>query len=372
MSIERETPFSENIEYTHIPVPFNAGEVANWRTVEIRECEEQLVPIGPFSQEAGSILTSSVYYGEHNNSPYIHDANKLEGSLLSVFMREGVAKRLLEAQQYLPENHRLLVFDAYRPLEVQESLFYLYRQQLHSQEPGLNEESLTEETQKYVSIPSTNPSRPSPHNTGGSVDLAIIKLPPEQATRIDFIDSQLADNSLNIEDKVALEMQKYATVRHHSQLLNFGTAFDHGGEKAAMAYFEKQTTEGVSLSSEEIEARKNRRLLYGVMEKVGMQAYEAEWWHFNAPESQMGAVAAGLEIATYGTAVLDKDNAAHETLRKEIYDEAIRLQEEKMSFLGETAMRSKLEAKIASTLDYTGEPRLTGYWPTEIIAPQSP
>lgn len=316
-------------------IPLDAGKVDGWKTIAIQEASEPLVPIGAYSTEATAILTSSVYYGEHDNSPYI-DTNRLEGSLLSVFVRKKVAKRLLEAQQLLPQGYRLIVFDGYRPLQVQDSLFRFYRDQLQRQRPNMNQDELDVETQKYVSIPSTDPTRPSPHNTGGSVDLAIIKLPLEQSAILDDIDHRLADEHLDIEDRIILEIQKSAIVRRHAEMLDFGTAFDHGGERAAIAYFEKQLISGTALSPAEIKARDNRHLLYKVMTRVGMQAYEAEWWHFNAPESQMGAAAAGSVEATYGAATFSMRNIAHEKLRQS-----------------------------------AGDPRMvTRRWPTEVIGPQ--
>jgi hypothetical protein len=72
------------------------------------------------------------------------------------------------------------------------------------------------------------------------------------------------------------------------------------------------------------------------MTRAGMQAYEAEWWHYNAPESQMGAAAAGLPKATYGAAIFDAKNAAHESLRQSI----------------------------------PADPKIATQWPAEIIGPQ--
>lgn len=309
------------------PIPLDAGNVSGWKAIKIEAKAEPLVPLGPYAPNTGAILTSSVYYGEHASSPYT-GKHALEGALISLFVRKSVARRLLAAQGLLPQGYRLLVFDAYRPLQVQASLFHQYYSQLHQQRPDLSEDELSLETQKYVSIPSADPIRPSPHNTGGAVDLAIVRLPLERLEVLNDIDRRLAEEHLDANNRIALEAQKSVMVRLYARMLNFGTAFDHGGERAAIAYFEEQLANGTTLSTEEMEACNNRRLLYNVMTQAGMQAYKDEWWHFNAPESQMGAAAANLTNAAYGAAALDAGNIAHEEFRRKISKEAMRLRKE--------------------------------------------
>jgi len=328
------------------PIPLNAGAVKDWKQVEIEELFEPLIPLGAYSATANSILTSSVYYGEHDCSPYI-DQNALAGSLLTIFVRQKVAERLLVAQQLLPEDHYLLVFDAYRPLRVQESLYHFYYDHLRALHPNKSKANLSEETQQYVSIPTTDQTRPSPHSTGGAIDLALVRLPRAQSEILRHINSRLINDPLEAAVREGLETQKATLVRRYATMLNFGTPFDHGGEKAAIAYFEKQLAVDAPLHPGEVEACTNRRLLYEVMTQVGMQAYGPEWWHFNAPESQMGAKTAGLAKATYGAATLSTQNEAHEKLRRAVYSGA-----------------SAAQAKSRQTMT-------TNRWPIEIIMPQN-
>jgi D-alanyl-D-alanine dipeptidase len=224
-------------------------------------------------------------------------------------------------------------------------------------------------TQQYVSVPSTDETRPSPHNTGGSVDLAIVRLTLEQEEELNRLQSQLSEHDLTTSRRAALEMRKSALIRHHASMLSFGTPFDHGGEKAGLAYYEQELAKGTTLSEDDVEACGNRRLLYNVMTRAGFQSYFAEWWHFNAPESQMGAATAGFDYATFGTAPFSEDNVAHESLRTRIYTEAVQLQERLMSCVGKVSTQSALASAILETLPTTGEPRLAFSWPTEIIAP---
>jgi len=367
-----------HFEYNHgvqnidllCPVPVDAGTVRGWKQVPIKEGGEPLVSLGSLSSEAGNIFTSSVYFGEHNNSPYILDVNKVQGSSIALFARASVAEKLQEAQSILPDGMRLIAFDAYRPLEVQASLYDFYRSRLALQLPDVDATTLEEETQKYVSVPSRNPSMPSPHNTGASVDLAIIKFDKIYEKKLEELDTILNSDSLSYEERVSAEMRRSAIIRHHGVMLNFGTSFDHGGEKAALAYFDRQIEAGKELSSAEIEACYNRRILYNAMSKVGMVAFESEWWHYNAPESQMGARAIGLHSAMFGGTELSRENRVHLQKRLELHELSTHIQESLMRGLGARAIHTSLDKTIHDTLLHTGEPRIGGDWKTEIIAPQ--
>ena len=257
----------------------------------LKEGGEKLVPLGQFS-DYPEIFTDSIYFGERENSPY--PTAELDGSLITGFVRESVAKALRKAQELLPENLYLVVFDPYRTLKVQGSLYEQYHQALKKVRPTWTDDELTAETQKYVSIPSRDATRSSPHNTGGSVDLAIYELDE----RFD---------GTNIE-----------AVQTRGRLLNFGTPFDHGDKEAAIAYLEHLAKER-TLSPDEQEAMQNRRMLYWVMMQVGFEAYQDEWWHFNSKASQMGAKTSGQKEATFGGIELSSENLAHEEKRRKHY-----------------------------------------------------
>jgi len=327
-------------------IPLTAGQVPDWKTIPITgdNQSDPLVPLGLLSQEAGVLTTSSLYFGEHTNSPYADDSHRLEGSLLTLFTRRSVARRLVTAEQLLPAGHHLLMFDAYRSYAVQASLLDFYKQKLAEKHPSMDDEALETETQKYVSLPSTDPTRPSPHNTGGAVDAAVVRLDQAHEAELLRLRDRLANSKLDFAERAGLEMQLSAIMRHHAKMLDFGTAFDHGGEKSALAYYESKLAAGESLTEADMQACRNRRLLFTVMTRAGFQPYFAEWWHYNAPESQMGAAAAGLDHATFGAAHLEAGNRAHETTRLALRQEALQSQ----------------------TND---DPRVARDWPAEVIAP---
>lgn len=177
------------------------------------------------------------------------------------FVRQTVADRLVQAQQLLPDGMQLVLFDGWRSLDTQMEIFQQeYAVQLaHLRSKGAlaSDETptgelldwLLAETQKYVSLPSPLPPGldydpvaterarqiPSPHNTGGAVDVAIMR------------------------DGV---------------LLDFGTGHDHMSPQSGLTYCETNDSLGRL-------ARINRRMLYYVMTQVGFEPYAEEWWHFN-------------------------------------------------------------------------------------------
>jgi D-alanyl-D-alanine dipeptidase len=344
-----------------------AGQVQGWKAIPIKEDAQSdpLVPLGPSSPEAAILMTSSVYFGEHSNSPYAKHANRLEGSLLALFARQSVARRLVAAERLLPAGHHLLVFDAYRPYRVQKSLYDLYRHQLERKHPDMDDAVLESEAQKYGSLPSVDPARPSPHSTGGAIDAVIIRLDRAHEQELSEIRCRLAGSNLNSAQRVGMELRLSAVMRRHGKMLWFGTAFDHGSEKSALAYYESTIVAGKALTENDMIACNNRRLLYMVMTQAGFQPYFAEWWHFNAPESQMGAATAGRRLATRGAASLDASNRAHENARLSIRQEALKL----LSEQGLPARQTALQTEILATIAETGDLRIAEHWPTEIIAP---
>lgn len=297
------------------PIPLELPSVAGWKEIPVEnDPNDVLVPLGSLSPEFKDVYTSSIYAGERTDSPY-NGEDRLGGALETIFVRRSVACKLKLAQAYLPPNLKLAVFDAYRPLEVQQSLYDHYYASLQRLQPDWTDEELSAETQKYVSIPSQNETRPSPHNTGGAVDLAIIQVPDEELERLAEYDSWLT--RFSPANHWEIDAKKARLLSERTKLLNFGTPFDFGGTEAALNYYEVLAQER-PLSESEIEARNNRRLLYNLMKKVGLEPYTDEWWHYNAPESQMGAKTAGKRIATFGKAVLTAENLAFEEHRKRI------------------------------------------------------
>jgi|GEM_PF-495412 len=368
--------------------------VEGWKDIEIEECGEKLEPFGPFSKN-NDIFTSSVYYGEHDLSPYAESETRLNGALIVMFARKEVVASVRHAQQLLPDGHHLIVLDSYRTLKVQQALYDHYSNGLKTKHPDWDDDALSAETQKYVSLPSAVATRPSPHNTGGAVDLAIFRLPDEIEARVKAIDDrldqlsgQLPDNPTPeqeatdpaMRESYLIEMRKIGLIREHAEFLNFGTQFDHGGSEAEANYFEKldQTR---PLTPDETEARDNRRILHNVMAQAKMQAYAPEWWHFNSIKSQMGAKTAGLHEAEYGGIELSEDNLEQEEMREQHRQGLIKIKEGKLGshhFAGKLDLLAPKDDTLAKlillnveALNETGDPRITHLPKAAVIAPSA-
>lgn len=241
---------------TDTVVPVGAGVVDRWRDVPLNESGEPIVAIG-CGTEYDDLVTSAVYAGEHLHSPY-RDDNVIDAAHPTIYVRRSVAERLQQAQRRLPDEMRLIVFDGYRSVQVQRALYDQFMNELRVIKPDWDLRQLREETERYVALPSTDAACPSPHLTGGAVDVAIIR---------------------------------------DGRMIEFGTPFDHGSARSALRYFEDDTH---VRSEADLAARDHRRLLYYVMHEAGFEGFEHEWWHYNAPETQMGARSACRQRAVFG------------------------------------------------------------------------
>jgi D-alanyl-D-alanine dipeptidase len=264
---------------THSDQPIDQNFLAqwslSWKTIPIQDTGESLVPIG------GRLLVSSEY---HNQG--------ISGALPEIYVRQTVLDKLLLAQQYLQETHpgcRLKVLDGWRPVAVQQALFDDYKAKLRADVSAWTspeEKQLfdlgnrrtdvdqaefdrlaTIKTQNFVSLPSENPECPSPHLTGGSVDVTIVDANKKE--------------------------------------LDMGTEFDDFSAQAHTHYFEEHDSH----------IRDNRRLLFSVMTRAGFTNFPYEWWHFDFANqfyvfrSRLADPSSPIRIASYGPVLSPPTNA---------------------------------------------------------------
>jgi D-alanyl-D-alanine dipeptidase len=104
--------------------------------------------------------------------PYYYH-QKIRGASSQCFLRQGAAERLAFAVQNLPEGYTLVILDAWRPYRVQLALYDMVQDLLRKQ--GYPEKKVQEELGKFVAAPSIDPDHPSPHMTGGAIDLTLAK-----------------------------------------------------------------------------------------------------------------------------------------------------------------------------------------------------
>lgn len=190
-----------------------------------------------------------------------------------LYLRKTVLSRLIRARgKLLCFGYDLRVYDGWRSTELQENLFWFYLKQftLNSfpqtqilfenarevseiknrfyQLSPTTQEALRKANCKYVSWPSKNASFPSPHSTGGSVDVWLFK-----------------DN----------------------RPLDLGVPFDWM-EETAGAFFHLRK-DRVKFPNDEDVCRYRTRLILAMVE-AGFTCYEPEFWHFNLGNQMDGLV----------------------------------------------------------------------------------
>ncbi|NWN82563.1 MAG: M15 family metallopeptidase [Halomonas sp.] len=184
------------------------------------------------------------------------------GAVNECYVREGVYRRLLEVARGLPAGMGLIILDGWRPWRVQQYLFDTLQEAIRGHHPGLDEQELLARTREFVSVPSYEPGAPSPHLTGGAVDV-----------------------TLSDADGLPLDM---------------GTLFDEAVPASHTVYFETLAAP----TAQQQQARDNRRLLYSMMRNAGFTNLPSEWWHYDSGD-QLWAHYGQHERAVYGPAELE-------------------------------------------------------------------
>lgn len=220
---------------------------ADWSSVITRECGEPLVPV------------SSVLCPEIQCNPQ-YRIRGVPHSLDCCYCRRGVARKLAQISEWLRSSHlTLIIWDAWRPIVVQRALYDAYKDRLGHEHPHASEDELDARTQRFVAFPSRDPARPSPHLTGGALDVTL------------------------------------GDVQGHE--LRMGTGFDDFSDGAMTRYYEV-LQEQRPLTEKESEFLRNRRLLAHLMAQAGFMNYEQEWWHYDLGNRRWAAQTA--QPAIYG------------------------------------------------------------------------
>lgn len=241
------------------PIPSSADAIA------LKEGYRRDVPIDHRGQAAVEPcvelrdlgLLGANHYSHAMNPPY---RVAVPGAVPNLLLREDAAQRLVAVDRLLAaEGMRLFVFDAWRPQAVQRYFHDVwFPAWLSARRPELSGDALMIEVQQYWAAPTTSADSPSPHSTGGAVDLTIV-----------------AAETL--------------------QPLFMGGIFDDVTEDAWTDAWERRPA--VSMSDDE--ARANRRLLYWAMAEAGFANNPTEWWHYSWGD-QMWARLTGQKTARYG------------------------------------------------------------------------
>jgi D-alanyl-D-alanine dipeptidase len=220
--------------------------------VPIIECGE---PLAPIPLECFAVVQPHPYaalgapYGGH--SPYR--------------LRQTVVQRLLAAQARLQRDYpdwRIQIFDAYRPIAVQQFMVdHTYQQVLQAAGLAADRVSPAEQQRfmnqvyQFWAPPSPDPATPPPHSTGAALDVTLVDA--------------------------------------EQQPLPMGSEIDEISERSYPDHFAQRS-----------EARifhRHRTCLATTMQSAGFCQHPNEWWHFSfgdqlwawrqrQPQARYGAV----------------------------------------------------------------------------------
>ncbi|MGF1600523.1 MAG: M15 family metallopeptidase [Thermosynechococcaceae cyanobacterium] len=211
--------------------------------IPIVESGEALLPI-PIDQFAHQTPHAYAALG----APY--------GEASPYFVREQVLQALIKAQQVLQADKphwQIFIFDAYRPVAVQEFMVNTAFQEALAQQnlvkadlTATQKEALWEQVLKIWALPSLDPKTPPPHSTGGAVDVTLYD-------------------------------------RNAQSLIDMGSPIDEMSTRSQPHYF-ADLAQDSRLNEDERSAAQtaahHRQILLDAMSAAGFQRHLGEWWHF--------------------------------------------------------------------------------------------
>ncbi len=226
-----------------------------YQKIAIAECGEKLVAIPhtwAFTEPHAYMALGATY-----------------GNLSPFYVRQGVLKRLELALSHLQTSYpqwRIKIFDAYRPVPVQQFMVEYTKQQVAKAKQWdwqnlspLQDQELTNIVEQFWAPPSLDPATPPPHSTGAAVDVTLVD-----------------QNNYEVE---------------------MGSAIDLISERSHPDYFAKAQT------AAELKFHTHRQLLFDSMTTAGFQQHPNEWWHFSFGDQMWAWRRQDLEqVAIYGIA----------------------------------------------------------------------
>lgn len=204
------------------PIPKSNGFSWNdYRQIVIEDNGEGLIPLSTSNH-----LVTYPFYAKMG----------IANAIPECFVRESVFEKLHQVASLLPKGVKLVVLDGWRPFSVQQYLFDTLINILKKSFPNHSESYLHEKAKSLVSPPSTDIKAPSPHLTGGSVDVTLC-------------------------DDIG-------------RFLNMGTHFDEASQYSWTDALE-------AADCDDKVSQGNRRILYNAMSEVGFTNLPSEWWHYD-------------------------------------------------------------------------------------------
>jgi len=204
-----------------------------WNKIPIKDNGDKLIAI-----------PSCLKFLDHH--PYSHLGAPYKDKTSIWKLREEVVNRLVKVHDYLisKSSFNLLIYDSWRPLEVQEFMFKrAFLLECEKSDIDISFEniksypSILKKVEKFWAYPSYDIRCPPPHSTGGALDVC------------------LSDKEGN--------------------LVEMGSMVDQMDETSnPYFYASKKNEEAIIWNS-------RRNLLREIMTKFGFVQHPNEWWHFS-------------------------------------------------------------------------------------------
>ncbi|WP_088894065.1 M15 family metallopeptidase [Leptolyngbya ohadii] len=243
-----------------------------YQQIPIHECGEPLlpIPIAPKSTPCSpaphsplptphsplSTLHSPQGFALEHPHPYVK-LGAPYGDKSPYFVRQGVLERLQQAQNFLHQQKpgwRIQIFDAYRPIAVQQFMVdYTFQTLLTERSLTVDrlteteQASLWEEVYQFWAVPSPDPATPPPHSTGAAIDITLVNETGETVDMGSAIDE--------------LSPRSYP---NHFADISVWKIQNPGMTEAQADRFHQ-----------------NRQLLRQAMTSAGFLQHPNEWWHFS-------------------------------------------------------------------------------------------
>jgi len=218
----------------------------------------------PIKDNGDKLIAIPSYLNFLDPHPYFHLGAPYKDKTSIWKLREEVVYRLVRANNYLISKYSfsLLIYDSWRPLEVQEFMFkraFLLECEKLDIDASLKNmksyPSILKKVEKFWAYPSSDSRCPPPHSTGGALDVC------------------LSDKEGN--------------------LVEMGSKVDQMDESSnPVFYANKKNEEAIIWDS-------RRNLLREIMTKFGFAQHPNEWWHFSYGD-QLWAWKNKKENAIYG------------------------------------------------------------------------
>ena len=200
----------------------------------------------PIKDNGDKLIAIPSYLKFLDPHPYFHLGAPYKDKTSIWKLREEVVNRLLKVNDYLisKSSFNLLIYDSWRPLEVQEFMFKrAFLLECEKSDIDISFEniksypSILKKVEKFWAYPSRDNRFPPPHSTGGALDVC------------------LSDKDGN--------------------LVKMGSMVDQMDETSNPYFYANiKNDEAIIWNS-------RRNLLREIMTKFGFAQHPNEWWHFS-------------------------------------------------------------------------------------------